>query len=348
MVRRPSLQRRLPLAEWPQADQRAWNAAASPAGLLDDSGAAAHLSEVTIGDLESRYAYVLDFARRTERLDVDGPAAVTVTPTLIDDYVAWLDTALSSETIAQSLRKIGRVCSLIAPERDWQWLRRVQRRREAIAVPRDKRHRIVDSGTIIQAGFDLMERAESHRSLTKSERAVVHRDGLMLAFLAALPLRMRNFVGLEIGRTLIRSGGTWTVSLPAAEAKNRGATEHHVLPAIGERIDRFIADYRIAFSGSNEHARLWPSRRGGPLSYSAVYQVITRRTEAAFGRSINPHLFRDCATTTVAVNHGDRIGIVPALLGHRDPRTFERYYNQAGLIEAVNVYQDLIAELTNG
>jgi integrase len=54
---------------------------------------------------------------------------------------------------------------------------------------------------------------------------------------------------------------------------------------------------------------------------------------------VNPHLFRDCAATSIAVHHGAHVGIAAGALGHIDPRTTEQYYNQAGMIEAVRSYQ---------
>ena len=346
MAARANRQRRLPLPAWPPADRSAWEAATRVGGLLDDDGATAHLSAVTLNDLSNRYSYLLDFADQCGRLNGDGPAAATVTAELITDYIAWLEPTLSSVTIAQSLWKIGRVAGMLAPERDWSWLRRAQRRREAMAVPRDKRHLVVDSGSIVDAGFALMDQAETNGSHGEFARAELYRDGLMIALLALMPLRMANFATLEIGRTLQRQGTVWTIVIPAAEAKSRRAGEGHLAVAIGNRVTQFVETFRPTYRGSQRHARLWPSRHGGPLSYNAVYKAIFRRTEAAFGHPLNPHLFRDCATTTIAVHHGDRIGIIPGLLGHRDPRTFERYYNQAGMISAVHAYQNLIAELT--
>ena len=65
-----------------------------------------------------------------------------------------------------------------------------------------------------------------------------------------------------------------------------------------------------------------------------VYEGITGTTKRAFGRSINPHLFRDCAVTSVAVEDPKNIGIAPPILGHTDPRTTEQHYIQAQQIDA--------------
>ena len=65
-----------------------------------------------------------------------------------------------------------------------------------------------------------------------------------------------------------------------------------------------------------------------------IYGRITTVTKRAFGVSINPHLFRDCAVTTVAIDDPEHIGIAAPLLGHTDPRTTEKHYIQANALVA--------------
>ena len=49
----------------------------------------------------------------------------------------------------------------------------------------------------------------------------LYRDGLMIACLAYRPLRLANFIGLELGRQLQRRGTGWWLEIPAAETKTR-------------------------------------------------------------------------------------------------------------------------------
>jgi integrase len=72
---------------------------------------------------------------------------------------------------------------------------------------------------------------------------------------------------------------------------------------------------------------------------------ITARTRDGLGRSINPHLFRDCAATSIAIDDPDHIGIASRLLGHRSASTTERYYNQARSVEASRLMQKHIQSL---
>jgi integrase len=72
---------------------------------------------------------------------------------------------------------------------------------------------------------------------------------------------------------------------------------------------------------------------------------ITSRTWEGLGRAINPHLFRDCAATSIAIDDPDHIGIVSRLLGHRAASTAERYYNHARSVEASRRLQQQILAL---
>ena len=57
------------------------------------------------------------------------------------------------------------------------------------------------------------------------------------------------------------------------------------------------------------------------------------------GRAINPHLFRDCAATSIAIDDPGHVGIACRLLGHRAASTTERYYNHARGVEASGLMQ---------
>jgi integrase len=81
-------------------------------------------------------------------------------------------------------------------------------------------------------------------------------------------------------------------------------------------------------------AGLWAALKRRAITGQAIYDAITQRTRVAFGRAINPHLFRDCAATTIAITAPDRIGVARDLLGHASLATTEQYYNQARSIDA--------------
>ena len=56
-------------------------------------------------------------------------------------------------------------------------------------------------------------------------RAAAFRDGMIIALLAARPLRLANIVGLSLNRSLVRRGKQWWIQIPAMETKNREPIE---------------------------------------------------------------------------------------------------------------------------
>ncbi len=79
---------------------------------------------------------------------------------------------------------------------------------------------------------------------------------------------------------------------------------------------------------------LWLSKNGTAIKSHHIYRRIVRATERAFGVSIHPHLFRDCAATSVAVEDPEHVGIAAPILGHTTLRTTEQHYIQANMLAA--------------
>ena len=340
--RNPPCQKALPLAEWPKADRETWKAAQAAAGLLDDGGVASHLSARTLDDLTSRYSYLLYFLAERGKLNHYGPAAASVTEENILDYVRFLEPRVSSVTLAMSLRKIARVATCLAPERDWRWLRRIVRRLGLRARPRDRRHEVVEIKELFRLGLRLMGQAEMTKNLTSFRRALAYRDGLIIALFAADPLRLANIAALEIGRTLIKDSTTWSFEIPAEETKER-RLHLAILPDwCAPRIDRYIQHYRPLFRNAASTSRLWLGRNGRPLSEAALYCLVCRRTREAFNKRINPHLIRSCLATSAAVHHGAQMGLAMTVLRHQNFDVTQRHYNKAGMIDAVRAYQEIL------
>jgi integrase/recombinase XerD len=340
--RRPPIQKALPLTDWSISDREAWEATQAKAGVLDEGGVVSHLRPRSLQDLTSRYAYFLYFLVSAGRFNHHGPAAVLVTDENILLYVHYLEPRVSSVTLAQSIRKIARVAACLAPERDWRWLQRMARRLELRAKPRDKRHEVVEIRELFRLGLQLIDEAEKAENSTPFHRALLYRDGLIIALLAADPLRLNNIAALEIGRTLFKDGATWSFEISAGETKER-RLHLAVLPDWSAPcIDRYIEFYRPLFRSAESTSRLWLGHGGRPLGQDGLYHLACKRTIEAFGKRINPHLFRACLITSTAVHHGAHMGLAITVLRHQSSKVTERHYNQAKMIDAVRTYQEML------
>jgi integrase/recombinase XerD len=79
-----------------------------------------------------------------------------------------------------------------------------------------------------------------------------------------------------------------------------------------------------------------------------IYQQVIRLTHQRIGVAVNPHLFRDCAATSIALEDPAHVMIIKDVLGHASLATGERHYNQARSVEAAHAWQRSVCKLRRG
>ena len=194
-----------------------------------------------------------------------------------------------------------------------------------------------------------MEKAAEQRKL--GHRLVTYRDGLMIAFLALQPLRLKNLADLVLGQSLVKVGGLWTVVIPGDQTKTHAPIEvtwpdsliappEHYLSTIRPSLAR-----RRRTSPIDAGDHLLISAEGKPLSPKRVNYAIKLRTVAAFGKAINPHLARDIAAITLAIEDPLHVRAAAPVLGHATLGTTERHYQQATGLRAQRAHADVVARV---
>jgi integrase/recombinase XerD len=256
------------------------------------------------------------------------------------------------------LQSLAVVLGWLAPDWDGSWLRPIIRRLAARAHPsRGQDHRLRGSEELVALGRQLMAEAEQgtpaaaagHRYPEAVRRAMRYRDGLMIALLAYHPLRLANFLGLRLGRELHGDGADRWLEIEPAATKNRRAYLMPLARDLIQPLDRYLQHWRPRLAGPSAAAAstaLWLSGEGRALGVKHAQHRICRHTAAAFGRPVNPHLFRAALATTIAVRRPELIGIVTPLLGHRSVATAQRHYNRAGMTSAARAWHDVLEQLS--
>ena len=79
---------------------------------------------------------------------------------------------------------------------------------------------------------------------------------------------------------------------------------------------------------------MWLGYRGAPLTAHGLYYRVLDVTRRLLGRELNPHLLRDCAATSIAINASDQVHLAAVALSHSNFRTTERHYIRAGGLNA--------------
>jgi integrase/recombinase XerD len=175
--------------------------------------------------------------------------------------------------------------------------------------------------------------------------AIRYRDGLMIALLAQVPLRHKNFAALEIGRDLIKERDDWFIVIPPEETKTKAYLDFQLPESLRNQFSTYLNRIRPRMLRQQGCKSLWVSPKGGALSYSAVGPVVTRHTSERLGIRITPHDVRDAAATTWAIAAPEHVGISRDLLAHTDLRTTTKYYNRAKGIEASRAHGQLIRRM---
>ena len=197
-------------------------------------------------------------------------------------------------------------------------------------------------------------KSSSEETSAAREQAIAYRDGLLIALLALRPLRRRNLAGLVIGQTLVRTGEGWSIAFGPELTKTHAPLELTWPEALVPMLETYLAVHRPILSalksrwtGPVGHA-LWVSSHGSPMTEMALYDQIRKRTDAAFGRPLNPHLFRDAAATTLAIADPQHVRAASPLLGHAGQTTTERHYQQAQSLSAHRHYAKALGGLRVG
>ena len=338
------IRRGLPLDAWPALDRSAWAEAIADGDIFDDRGAAVHWAKTTRNATIAAYGRWLGFIAGSE------PLALTTHPVdrlTVERLAHYLDhLAETAGTVGRHMffAKLRDAMRVMFPGQALAHLSRLVARLARERQPRSKAARLVTSTRLAALGTRLMEGTiGAQRKLTD---AVAYRDGLMIALLALRPLRLRTFSLIRVGTHLRQLGEEWRMIFDGPELKSGRPFETTVPQNLVPHLNSYLQEVRPKFSGADRHDGLWASTKGRPLTPAAIARIITERTREAFGRPVNPHLFRHCAATTIAIIEPGRIGVARDLLGHSTQATTNAYYNKARSIDASRLYAGIVAGLT--
>jgi integrase/recombinase XerD len=173
---------------------------------------------------------------------------------------------------------------------------------------REKLSRLKPIDELAALGERLMDEAEAASDRSARRRAVAYRDGFMIALLAYRPVRRKNLAMIRLDRHLVKVSSCWQILFAAEETKSCVPYEAVVPSALAPRLERYLDVHRpVLMRGERAGGRpdatpihpgldaVWVSELRTQLDQHALACQIVKQTEAAFGRSVSPHLFRDAA-----------------------------------------------------
>jgi len=330
----------LKIADWPAEDQRLWSASMDRDDPFSEEGQRSDKREISNTKVAKGYGRYLTFLTRYHPDDLMLTPSQRITPERVKAYVDNLRTNGNSDlTVLDRLQELYSAAIVLAPKASFGFIRRIESKVRANARPvRRKQERFVTSDELLECGMRLMANADQQS--TPRLRAIDYRDGLMIALLALRPLRRKNFVEITIDQHLIKRNGSWIIKFESDETKTHDRFERVWPEILNDKLEHYIDVHRPVLMGirgrwqKHINGELWISSNGSPLTQVAFYQQITNRTKAAFGRPINPHLFRDAAASTMAMEDPSHVRIGASVLTHRSFQTTEQHYIQAQMAKA--------------
>lgn len=323
--------RALPVAQWPERDRRAWaEAQAEDDGLLGVGRPAARWRESS-KELHSRcYGIWLAWLKAENLLVADQSPAERVTRSRLVDYLrAERGLGNSARTLVNHAVSLRHMFEALAPSQDWTWMLPLIGKLKTAVKPSVNHSDLPSIRELFELGLVLIRRAEHEKSGTLKQRAVMYRNGLSIAMLAARPLMRRNNLGaIRIGEQLIKEGSVFRLQFSKDEMKGHRSRGGPMPTALTAPIERYIELYRPVLLGRrpDPEGTLFISALGRPIYPHAMSHEIGKVTQAAFGRRITTHEFRHAAASSIAKEDPAHVGIVPSILGHSDYRTSEGYY----------------------
>jgi integrase/recombinase XerD len=323
--------------EWPEPDQLLWDKAKEDADPLYEPGGAAHWKPKTRQTVMVHYGLWLAWLIEMGLLDPAVPPAARATRDHLAQYVQHLGARdCAPVTIAGCIRDLREAIRVMEPDADLTVISDLLVRLNSAAEPsRNKRLRVVSSGLLYEAAIREMKRLHRRHPVSDiRQHAARFRDALIIAVLALRPIRLENLTAIELGRHLTKIGDRHWCRFAPTEMKEDRPLEFRMPEALTSWLDHYIAIYRPLLLRNRQTSPLWISIRSTPMKDNSIYYRVTACTERLIGSPINPHLFRDCAATTIATFAPEDIGIISRILGHSNLATAERSYNQAGMLSA--------------
>jgi site-specific recombinase XerC len=327
------------------ADRLAWLKALTSGDILDDDvSPAARWRQVTRMKYQQGYGLWLSFI--LERGEANQPPAARVTREAVRAYIDVLKPLMASGSVWAQLGNLLAVAKAIAPSEDWSWLKVVVARLLSQRVAKkNKLGTLRPAHEIAAAAFTEMDRLQQQHD--RSQRCLLdYRNSLMMALLICCPiLRRKNLVSIRIGRHLQALPDRFRLSFSADEVKG-GRPVDVILPEdLVIYMTHYLEEWRPLLQPDPTEDALWIGKDGEPLKELQTYLNFRNLTKRLLGQAINPHLFRDCAATFVAMEDPHHIGVASQILGHADLKTTEQYYIQANMLHAGRRLRTSIASL---
>jgi integrase len=332
--------------EWPEIDQELWYKVTAQGSVLDENLRNSALwRPSTRMRVRKSYGRWLSFLISTDRMNRDITPSGRAHRDAVYAYVACLQEQVQSCTVLSYTLSLWQALRSFAPDEDWEWLYILISKLNLLGKPsRDKRARMQSPAIIANWAFGQLDKL-NNGWLKDTQEALTYRNTLMVALLVHCPIRLRNLTMIRIGRHLNNIEDRYQLDFEPSEVKTDRYLTLTLPTELTPYVDTWLEVWRPILLKDPVIDAFWIGIKGAPMQNRGVYGCVIAATEAAFGTSINPHLFRDIAASWIVDMTPENVGIASSLLGHINPATTEDHYIQANQAIAGDRYRNSINEL---
>ena len=325
----------LQVSEWPMTDQNNWARIREPGNILDDyTPRAASWRAPTLEKVRKGYGRWLHFLMSQGLLVPGSDPVERISLANVRPYIVNLQAEVAPETVWSYVTSLHQTAMAFAPAHEWGWLYKITAKLKSRSYPTRQKHvRLRPAAEVFEWATNEMN-ALSATGDFRPATAITYRDALMIALLTACPIRLRNLTMIEIGRHLVLVNDRYHLRFAPHEVKNNRYLTMELPSALTPFLEMWLQEWRPKLCKTADFSLLWIDIRGDALGARGIHAAITKRTKRAFGRPINPHLFRDIAATSTAIITPANIGIAGSILGHLTPQAAEDHYIHASQIIA--------------
>lgn len=331
---------RLELGAWPLQLQQAWSAASTASDLFADSGAGQHWASATRCAVQRGLGLYLGFLESCGELHLDhGPADILTTCRLKAYAQFCFDRSLRPTSIATRFNMLNEALRVMAPQADRSLLIKVLRRLQKTQRAQPKKAcPKISASELYEAGLARMDRVSVAQYEKRDVQAVQYGDGLMMAMLAAKPLRIGTLGRTDVGVHLVRSKDRYVWSFGAHETKNAERSRIELPARLTPYIDRWLQEFRPVLLKTARSPAMWISCYRNRMSTGVIYYRFCSATQQELGVRVNPHQVRAIVATSVAVAMPNEVRMVPALLDLRNDAVAKIHYILADRLSASDRY----------
>lgn len=193
----------------------------------------------------------------------------------------------------------------------------------------------------------LMQQACLAKDHAPIKAAVTAQLAVAIAIETFAPIRLRNLIGIELGKNLIKPGGLntphWLV-FPNYDVKNRVDLNFKFDESLTKLIDEYVHEFRPTLLRGSNANWLFPGESGEPKNGLLFSKQVTERIQKAVGLRITVHQFRHAAAAIYLKHHPGDYEAVRRVLGHRSLTTTIKFYCGLETIAASEQFGKLIRE----